>query len=447
MMAKSADIVELECAGLDDMGRGVCRTPGCTYFIEGLLPGERCQARITHRRKGLGFGEVRELLKTSEDRLKPTCQGYPYCACSLTHLSYQRRLEYKQETIRNLIEKFGGLDIPVLPTIPCPELTGYRNKVQKPVGGHRGHLLLGFYKPFSHQLVPCTTCESESPLSGKVLKALLPILNEAGYDPYDENTGRGQLRHILVRTSRALDQALVTIVSADPQIENLGLVAKRLAEKVPEVKGFILNINTARTNVILGVKEKLIWGVPKIQEKVLGKTFNISSKSFFQTNPVLLDTLYQTAIDCAMLTGSERVLDAYCGTGTIGLSMADRCRNVTGVESETSSYEDAKENARINGIKNAFFRNADCTQFLMNTRAKFEVILLDPPRKGTTPQFISAVNRIAPKRVVYVSCDPSTLARDLKLFSENYALESVQGVDMFPGTHHVETVASLVRRN
>ena len=438
--------IELDCQALDDMGRGVCRTPDCTYFIEGLLPGEKCLATITHRRQRLGFGTVAKLLTTSPDRVKPTCPGYPYCGCSLTHLAYDKRLKYKQETIRSLCLKFGGLDIPVLPTIPCPQLTGYRNKVQKPIGGSRGHLVVGFYKPMSHTLVPCLACESESPLSQKICAALLPILNEAGYDPYDEDRGTGQLRHVLIKTSRAYDEALVTIVSADPQIEFLDQVAKRLVQAVPQVKGVVLNINTARTNVILGTREKRIWGDTKIREKVLGKDFTISSKSFFQTNPILLDTLYRTAIDAAMLTGKERVLDAYCGTGTIGLSMADHARNVTGVELERSSFEDAKFNARANGIKNAFFRNEDATEFMEMSKAKFEVVVLDPPRKGTTPQFIRAVEHKAPERVVYISCDPSTLARDLKMFNASYEIESVQGVDMFPGTHHVETVVAMHRR-
>ncbi len=446
MMRRQNERRELTCVALDDMGRGVCRDQEMTFFIDGLLPSEKCLAEITYQRKNLGFGRIFKLLTTSPDRVAPTCPGYPYCGCSLTHLAYSARLEYKQSMIHNLIHKFAGLDIPVLPTIPCPELKGYRNKVQKPVGGKRGDLILGFYKPMSHELSPCVACESESPLSQRISQALLPILNQAGYEPYDEDRGTGQLRHVLIKTSRAFDEALVTIVSADPQIEHLALVGEKLHEAVPQVKGLILNINTARTNVILGVRERLVWGEPKIRERVLGKEFTISSKSFFQTNPVLLDTLYSTAIECAQLTGTERVLDAYCGTGTIGLCLADSCRNVTGVESEVSSFQDARENARINGIRNAFFRNEDCTEFMRLTKAKFEVVVLDPPRKGTTPQFIHALERIAPQRVVYISCDPSTLARDLKLLTASYRVESVQGVDMFPNTHHVETVCSLVRK-
>lgn len=440
------EVVEVRCEALDDMGRGVARESDRTFFVEGALPGELVRARVFSARKGLAFAETIAVLEGSPDRVEPTCIGYPYCGCSLTHLEYSRRLEFKRGVIAGLLKRFAGLDVEVLPTVPCPELTGFRNKVQKPVGGGRGHLKLGFYKPMTHDLVPCVACESESPLSQRISAVLLDILNQAGYEPYHEDTGRGQLRHILIKTSRTFDEALVTIVSADPRIENLDLVAKRLCKEVSQVKGVVLNINTARTNVILGTRERLIYGQDRITERVLGKTFSISSKSFFQTNPVLLDTLYQTAIDCLQLTGTERVLDAYCGTGTIGICLADKARNVTGVEVERSSYQDAKLNAVKNKVHNIFLRNEDCTEFLEDTRAKFDAVVLDPPRKGTTKRFIDAVINLAPKRVVYISCDPSTLARDLALFSAAYDVESVQGVDMFPTTHHIETVAALVRR-
>lgn len=435
--------VELTCDGLDDMGRGVCHKDGVVYFIDGLLPGESCTAVIDYHHKDLQFGRVQRLLSSSPDRVKPTCPGYPYCGCSFTHLAYPKRLAFKQEIVKRLIHKFGGLDLPVLPTVPCPEQKGFRNKVQKPVGYKDGKLYCGFYKPNTHIIYPVEYCESESKLSGTISHELMALLNAYGYSAYNEDRGVGQIRHILIKTSYHYPEALVTIVSATKDLPKIHDLADELMDKVPEVKGVILNINPRATNVILGLEEINLAGVSQIKDKILGLDFKISSKSFFQTNPVLLDTLYSKAIEAAGLTGKERVLDAYCGTGTIGLCMAKKALNVTGVEIERSSYEDAKENAKLNGIKNVFFRNEDATEFILKTKGNYDVVVLDPPRKGTTPAFVKAVCRMAPKKVVYVSCDPSTLARDLKLFAEDYSIDSVQPVDMFPTTHHVETVVGM----
>lgn len=438
----------LVCDGLDDMGRGVARDEEGVYFIEGLLPGEKCEAEITlaKPKKRLFFGRVAKLIEKSEYRVEPTCPGYPYCGCALTHLDYEQRLLFKQETIKRLCQKFGRLDLNVLPTLPCPVQTGFRNKVQKPVGGVKGNVVLGFYKPNSHELSSCVACESESELSQKISAVLVDLLNKYEYVPYDEDRQTGQIRHVLIKTSKAFDEALVTLVSADSKLPSIEMFAQELVSRVPQVKGVVLNYNPEVTNVILGVRETVILGENEIKEKVLGKTFKISSRSFFQTNPYMIDTLYSTAIDSLGLTGNERILDAYCGTGTIGISMADKARTVTGVEVELSSYQDAKENAKANGLTNVFFRHEDATEFMLKTKAKFDVIVLDPPRKGTTPQFIRAAMRMKPKKIAYISCDPSTLARDLALFSAQYKVTFIRGVDMFPTTHHVETVCIMERK-
>lgn len=448
-MVQKKENTIVTCDALDDLGRGVCHTQEGTAFIDGLLPSEKAVVVIDYRqpKRSLLFGHIQKLLTKSKDRVTPECKAYPYCGCSLTHLNYKACLLYKQQVIKDLIHKFGHMDVTVLPTIPCPTLKGYRNKVQKPIGSLKGKLVCGFYKPNTHIIAANEICESESPLSQKISHVVMLLLNDYGYTAYDEDKETGEIRHILIKTSFHYPQALVTIVSAQKELPRIEEFAKELAFKVPEVKGVILNVNPRKTNVILGIDERVIYGVSQIKDQILGHDFLISSKSFFQTNPVLLDTLYTKAIEAAHLTGKERVLDAYCGTGTIGICMADKAKTVTGIEIEHSSYEDAKENAKINNIKNIFFRNADATEFMEKTKAKFDVIVLDPPRKGTTPQFIHAVFRIKPKRVVYVSCDPSTLGRDLALFSKMYKVESVQGVDMFPTNYHIETIVGLVRKN
>lgn len=448
MRTNMKQFVELTCDGLDDMGRGVCHTADGVYFIAGLLPSEKCQAHIAYynAKKKLGFGEVAKLLSESSMRVKPTCPGFPYCGCALTHLDYEDRLKYKQETIHRLCLKFGRMDLNVLPTIPCPVRTGFRNKVQKPIGGKKGDIKFGFYKPNSHCLVPCEYCESESELSRKISHEALLLLNKYGYEPYDEDTQNGQLRHILIKTSKAFEEALVTLVSTTLKLPHIEDFAKELAEKVPQIKGVILNLNSAVTNVILGVVEKVVYGVNEIHEQVLGKTFKISSKSFFQTNPYMVDTLYKTAIEALNLSGGEKILDAYCGTGTIGICMAEKADNVTGVEVEDSSVLDARANAKSNNIHNIYFHKHDATEFMLRTKGHFDIVVLDPPRKGTTPEFIDACIHMGPKKVAYISCDPSTLARDLKLFSKAYKVDFIRGVDMFPTTHHIETVAILSKK-
>lgn len=450
MKNSDSKIEALECRDLDDQGRGVCQYGEGVVFVDGILPTEQAQVAIDYGHGKVFFGHLVKLLKASPDRVKPECPYYPLCGgCTFTHLAYPKRLLFKQDVIKRSVKKFGGLDLPVLPTIPCPVETGFRNKVQKPVGYDRKthRLICGFYRENSHKIVPATGCISESPLSIKITGVLMDLLNSFGYTAYDEDSGEGQIRHVLIKTSYHYPEALVTIVSADPNLKGITDLAKALVAKVPEVKGVVLNVNRRHTNVILGMEEHQVYGYTKIRDQILGKEFTISSRSFFQTNPVLLDTLYGKAIEAMHLTGKERVLDAYCGTGTIGICAADKALNVTGVEIERASYDDAKANAKLNKAKNVFFRNQDATEFMEETKGNFDVVVLDPPRKGTTPQFIRAVFRMKPKRVVYVSCDPTTLGRDLGLFKEHYDVDYIQGVDMFPTTHHIETVVSLSLKN
>lgn len=438
----------LSCVGLDDLGRGVCRYNNGTYLIEGMLPNEEASVIIdySNKRNSLYFGHIKRNIKKSQYRVEPSCKAYPFCGCSLTHLKYEESLKYKQMVIQNLLHKIGHLNIEVKPTIPCKQLKWFRNKVQKPIGYNNGKLACGFFKPNSHIISFSQSCESESILSSKITKVLMVLLNEYGYSAYDEDKNVGQIRHILIKTSLKYNEALVTLVSTTLNLKDIKELAKELMFKVKEVKGFILNINDKKTNVILGEKEELVLGDDHIKENILGYDFMISSKSFFQTNSYLIDTLYSKGIELLDFKGDERVLDAYCGTGTIGMCLSKYVKNVTGVELEKSSFEDAKKNAKLNGIKNIFFRNEDATTFMEKTNAKFDVIVLDPPRKGTTKQFINALFRIKPKKVLYISCDPATLARDLALFSKEYEIKYVQGVDMFPTNYHIETLALLVRK-
>lgn len=444
---KNLPIVSAKCTGLDDLGQGVCKDNDNILFARGLLPGEEGEVQLRAVKGKVAFGDTIKVTKKSPDRVKCPFELTETGISDLGHLRYEKRLIYKQENIRNLIKKFTHLDIEVKPTIPCPLKDGFRNKIQRPVkySAKEKKIVSGYYRINTHKLVEMEHCPIESKLSDIVLTNLLTILNKYNIQAYDEDSQVGLLRHILIRTSYNYQEALVTLVVTSFEIPNLDNIVKDLIDICPEVKSITLNLNKRRTNVILGMLDKVVYGDGHIKDSILGKTFIISAKSFYQTNPSLLDQLYGKAIEGLDLNGTETILDAYCGTGTIGICMADKAKRVVGVEIESSSYEDALTNAKNNHIKNINFHLDDATEYLQRTDEHFDCIVLDPPRKGTTPEFIKALIKNGPEKVAYISCDPATLARDLNLLKDDYSIVSVQGVDIFPASHHVETVVLLSR--
>lgn len=441
-------VVQASCQSLDSLGQGVCKSRGNVLFVRGVLPGEEAQVQLASVKGNTAFGTLLRLLKKSPARIPCPKELLEAGVGDLGHLSYEERLLYKQRTIRDLLKRFAKLDVPVLPTIPCPVQEGFRNKIQRPVrkDPKTGRAVSGYYRVDTHRLIPMERCPVESPLAGEVLQEVMRLVDELGIPPYDEDSEEGLLRHVLIRTSHRFHEALLTLVVASRDVPSAGEIARKLMARCPEVKGVTLNVNPRRTNVILGMEDRLIAGREFIIDSILDRRFQISSRSFYQTNPYLVDALYQKVIDSLSLTGREEVLDAYCGTGTIALCLASKAKGVVGVELESSSYRDALENAKINGVTNASFALDDATEFMEKTRKKFDAIVLDPPRKGTTERFIKAVFQIRPTRVCYVSCDPATLARDLNLFKREYEILSAQGVDLFPTSHHVETVVAMRRK-
>lgn len=441
-------IVTAKCDDLDDLGQGVCREGDYILFARGILPGEEGQIQLREIKGKIAFGDTIKVTKKSPYRVKCPLELTETGISDLGHLRYDKRLEYKQHMIQDLIKKFAHIDVAVKPTAPCDLEEGFRNKIQRPVKKDvkTGKLISGYYRISTHKLIQMDECPIESPMSRKILSSLMNILNKYRIEAYDEDRETGLLRHILIRTSYNYEEALVTLVVTDFEVPNLNAIVKELIEECPQVKTVILNLNSRKTNVILGMFDRVVYGTGKIKDTILGNEFEISSKSFYQTNPSMLDKLYGAAIDGLQLDGTQTVLDAYCGTGTIGICFASKAKKVVGVEIENSSYEDAKVNARLNKLDNIQFILDDATEFMEKTDEKFDAIVLDPPRKGTTKEFIDAVFRINPKRVVYISCDPATLARDLNLFKARYNIESVQGFDMFPSSHHVETVVLLIRK-
>ena len=442
----SKRITKATCVGIDDFGKGIIRIDNTTCFVNDLLPGEEADIETIFRYGKLSEAKVVKRYNDSPDRVKPICPNYPKCGgCQLMHLSYKKQLDFKREKVENLLHKFAHLDIKVHDTIGLKEPTRFRNKVQKPIryNPKTKKIEAGFYQNETHSLVSVKDCLMETSLSNRITNILIELFAKYHYAAYDEDKMTGVIRHILIKTSTDQKQALVTLVVTTEMLKGRLEFAKELMNKVKEIQGVVLNINERKTNVILGERDVRVYGHQRISDVIFDKTFLISTQSFYQTNSKQIEVLYGKAIELASLTKEDTVLDAYCGTGTIGLSLADKVKSVTGVEIVKDAVHDAITNAKINDIHNAHFIKGDCTKYMLTCKEKFSVIIMDPPRRGSTPEFIDAVKKISPRTVVYVSCDPVTLARDLALFAPEYKVKEVYPVDMFPNTSHVETVVLM----
>ena len=366
--------------------------------------------------------------------------------CQLQHLSYDRQLALKQQRVQELLGGFG----PVLPILGMEEPTRYRNKVTAAFAlDRRRRIVSGIYQPGRHAVVPVDRCMIEDGTADAIIVTIREMLPDFKIKVYDERSGTGWLRHVLVRRGFATGQTLVVLVAAGPVFPTQKPFVKALTEKHPEITSIVLNVNDRVTPVVLGTKEKVLYGEGFIEDLLCGSRFRISPRSFYQINPVQTEKLYRTAVDFAGLTGTETVLDAYCGIGTIGITASARAGQVVGVELNRDAVADAIANARLNGIKNCRFTAGDAGEYMERmARAGMrpDLVFLDPPRAGSDERFLRSLLRAAPPRVVYVSCDPETLARDLGLLvTGGYRVQRIQPVDMFPWTRHVETVVRLSR--
>ncbi|MCD8037337.1 MAG: 23S rRNA (uracil(1939)-C(5))-methyltransferase RlmD [Clostridiales bacterium] len=441
-----------ECSSLGSEGEGIVKIDGFTLFVEGMLPGEKAEILIVKLKKNYGYGKVMKLLEVSDKRCEPACPYIKTCGgCSLQHMSYKSQLEFKRQKVKDCLERIGGLkEIDHMDTVGMDEPWNYRNKAQYPVGlGKDGKAIIGFYSPRSHRITDINSCMLQMKNADKVIKIFKDFINDFKIPVYDETAHRGLIRHILTRTGYSTGEIMVTIVANENKIPHTDELIKRL-QNIDGLASIVLNINKDKTNVILGGKCITLWGKNTIRDKIGGISFDISALSFYQVNPVQTEKLYSLAVEAAGLTGNENVIDVYCGIGTISLFAAKKAKHVHGIEIVPKAIEDAKHNAEINGITNADFEAGKAEDilpkmFANGTRA--DVIFLDPPRKGLEPSVIDAVCGMEPDRIVYVSCGPATLARDMKLFAEKgYTTNKVQTVDMFPQTGHVESVVLMTKK-
>ena len=447
------DKVELAVEGLGHSGEGVARLQGFTVFVPFALPGERVTAAIEEVKKNYARARLKAIVEASPDRVDPLCPVFWRCGgCQLQHMAYHAQLAAKRQRVIDALARIGGLSgVPVRETIGMADPWHYRNKAQLPVGMAGGRLAGGFFAPGTHDIVPIDACLIQRAENNAAVKAALAAAVEAEIPAYDEQTGKGVLRHILCRVGTASGEVMVLLVTATAELPEGRRIVRHLREKIPNLASVQQNINPARTNVILGSRTRLLWGRETITERVCGLEFDVSAASFFQINTVQAEVLYGIVQEYAGLTGTETLADVYCGTGTIALCLAPRAKEVIGIEEAEAAVRDARQNARRNGIANASFLAGDAAEVLprlVEDGLRPDVVVLDPPRAGCARQVLDALAKVAPRRIVYVSCDPASLARDLAILSAaGFSVREAQPVDMFPQTSHVECVALIERKS
>ena len=415
------------------------------------LPGEEITVKITKVASHFAWGRVMEWQTKSPDRVDVKDKKYIQTGIApLGHLKYAAQLKLKQHQIKELLEKAHLDDIDVLPTMGMETPYHYRNKAQVPVKMVHGQLQTGFYKRGSHTLVPIEDFYIQDPQIDKAIVVVRDLLRQYHVTPYDERTGKGVIRTVMVRRGYYSHEVMIVLVTNTRRLPMVDQIVKGIVDGVPEVKSIVQNINNKRTNRLLGDQDKTLWGKDEIHDQLLGIDFAISPLSFYQVNPQQTERLYQTAIDNAGLDGSQTVIDAYCGIGTISLAVAKHAKQVYGVEIVPAAIEDAKYNAKRNGIKNARFVVGKAEEQFAKWQAaglKPDVVIVDPPRKGLAESLIEATGKMGPQKVIYVSCNPATLVRDIKRFGEQgyHVVKPIQPMDQFPQTTHVESVTVLER--
>ncbi|GGM28981.1 23S rRNA (uracil-C(5))-methyltransferase RlmCD [Paraliobacillus quinghaiensis] len=443
--------ITLDFEDITHEGNGVGKLDGYPLFVPYALPGEKGKVKVIKVKKNFAIGKLLDIEETSNERVEPPCNVYYQCGgCQLQHMSYSMQSEMKRNQVINTLKKIGHIeDVTVHPTIGMDDPWRYRNKVQIPVAERNGKLITGFYRKKSHEIIDdMDRCIITSEVNDRMVEAVRSIADRLGIPAYDEKSHRGILRHIMVRTGEATNETMIVIVTRTAELPYKKELIKALHETYPHVKSIVQNINKERTNVILGKETKVLWGEKYIYDKIGDIKFAISGKSFYQVNPTQTKKLYDTALEYANLTGGETVIDAYCGIGTISLFLAQKAKKVYGVEIVPEAISDAKENAKLNNIDNAEFFVGQAEKIMpwwTSQGLKPDVIVVDPPRKGCDQALLEAMIAMEPKRIVYVSCNPSTLARDLHILENGgYETKQVQPVDMFPQTSHVECVSQLV---
>ena len=442
-------VVDIIDDGLE--GSGIAKIDNFTIFINGAIKGEKIKIKIIKVLSSHGYGKIIEILNKSGHRKNPDCMTYTRCGgCSLRHVNYDYTLKIKKEIVKNVLRKQGLDYIKVNDVLGMESPFFYRNKLQYPVGIDIGKkLVMGIFSKRSHNIINTTKCMIQNELIQDVANDIFSFIKNNHISAYDEKNLKGIVRHIVIRIGVKTNEIMCTLVLNEDKIDSKleKSFIDYILSKYPQIKTIIKNINNKNTNVILGDKNIVLYGDGYIYDEILGYKFKISNMSFYQVNPIQTEVLYSKAIEYASLKGEETIFDLYCGIGTIGICASKNVKKLYGIETIKEAIDDAKENAKLNNIKNADFFVGDVEkklpEFIKENNIKPDVVFIDPPRKGCEKIVIDTILNIIPKKVVYVSCNPATLARDLNLFEEKYNIKEVTPVDMFPFTSHVECVAIL----
>ncbi|MCI7814638.1 MAG: 23S rRNA (uracil(1939)-C(5))-methyltransferase RlmD [Robinsoniella sp.] len=450
---KKDDLVTIKIEDMSAEGSGIGKVDGYTLFVKDAVIGDVVEAKIMKMKKNYGFARLMQIREASPDRVDPRCPIARQCGgCQIQAMAYEAQLKFKERLIENHLRRIGGFEeIPMEPIVGMEEPYRYRNKAQFPIGQDReGNLIAGFYAGRTHSIISVDDCLLGVEENKEILQEVLDFMKEEGISAYDENTGKGLVRHVLIRYGFFTQEIMVCVVINGKKLPR----AQKLVEQLRKIRGMTsitVNINEERTNVILGECVELLWGQRYITDTIGGISYQISPLSFYQVNPRQTEKLYRLALEYAGLTGKETVWDLYCGIGTISLFLAQKAKQVYGVEIVPDAVKDAKNNAKRNGIENAEFYVGKAEEVLPEKYekegVKADVIVVDPPRKGCDERLLDTIVKMQPEKVVYVSCDSATLARDLKWLCERgYEVKRVRGVDQFGQTVHVETVALLSKK-
>ena len=444
--------LEIDITGLNHSGEGVGRYQGFTLFVPGGVPEDRLLVKIISVQKNYARGLLQAIVKPSSLRIKPSCEFFQNCGgCQLQHIDYPAQLELKTQLVRETLSRIGSIDPEaVKDTRGMKDPWNYRNKSQYPVRSRKGLAVTGFFAPRSHNLIEIDSCSIQSGYAQTVINTVIEVMNHQKISPYNEKTGRGLIRHVLVRESFYNGEVMVVLVTNGETIPRKNHLVEALKHRVPKLVSIVQNINIRRDNVILGKKEAVLFGKGHIIEAVGDFKFKISSGSFFQVNTEQAKILYDTVLEYSGLTGKEIIFDLYCGTGSIALYLAPHATRIYGIEVVSQAVKDAQVNARLNQVENSEFfvgKAEELMPKLLKQGITPDVVVVDPPRKGCHRDLLQSILEAEPEKIIYVSCNPSTLARDLYILTESnkYKASAVQPVDMFPHTAHVECVVLISR--
>lgn len=431
-------------------GQGIGKIKGMTVFVENAIIGEKCIIKIVKSKKDYAIAKIIKILEASPYRVKPTCTSTKQCGgCNLSHMSYKGQLMFKTEKVKDNLRRIGHINTQVYDTLGMETPWHYRNKTQHPVGMQNNQTVIGFYEKRTHNIVETEDCFLQHPITNEVINTVRSWMVQHGIPAYNEIAHQGLVRHVVNRVGYRTEEIMVILVANGREIPFVDKLIKLLLKNIPSLKSLVLNVNTKKTNVIMGNENITLYGRPYIYDYIGDIKYRISPSSFFQVNPIQVKTLYDKALEYAQLTGSETVIDLYCGIGTITLFLANKAKRVYGIEVVPEAISDAIYNAKMNGIDNVEFIQGAAETIMPELAAKGikpDVIVVDPPRRGCDEKTLAAMVKVLPDRIVYVSCNPATLARDLRYLEDRgYKTAKVQPVDMFPQSYHVECLALMLR--